>query len=104
MNFENLCSVVIEQKSKPKLKPLSGYDYYKSVRKSTPKTGTAFKDKSKYNRKEKYKKNIHESQENSPFQELIIFLKSKGIETADIFVVQEYITKIVNHALGIKGK
>lgn len=54
MNFLNLCIAILNEK-RAKLKPLSGFDYYKSIRKSTPKPGTSFKDKSKYSRKEKYK-------------------------------------------------
>jgi hypothetical protein len=55
MNFECVCLEVIEEK-RAKLKPMSGFDYYKSIRKPTPKPGASFKDKSKYNRKEKHKK------------------------------------------------
>lgn len=55
MSFEGICLEVIEEK-RAKLKPMSGFDYYKSIRKATPKPGTSFKDKSKYNRKEKHKK------------------------------------------------
>jgi hypothetical protein len=56
MNIINLVYNILLEK-RAKLKPLSGFDYYKSIRKPTPKTGSAFKDKSKYSRKEKYKKN-----------------------------------------------
>ena len=56
MNFEALCTKIIEEKKRTKLKPLSGYDYYKLIRKPTPPAGTSFKDKSKYNRKDKFKK------------------------------------------------
>jgi hypothetical protein len=56
MNIVNLVYNILLEK-KAKLKPLSGFDYYKSIRKPTPPTGTSFKDKSKYSRKEKYKKN-----------------------------------------------
>jgi hypothetical protein len=56
MNFEGSCIEVIEEKKKAKLKPLSGYDYYKSIRKATPPPGTSFKDKKKYNRKDKFNK------------------------------------------------
>lgn len=55
MNFENVCLEVIQEK-RAKLKPMSGFDYYKSIRKPTPKPGSSFKDKSKYNRKEKHRK------------------------------------------------
>ena len=55
MNFEGICHKVIEEK-RAKLKPLSGFDYYKSIRKPTAKPGASFKDKSKYDRKEKFKK------------------------------------------------
>jgi hypothetical protein len=55
MNIIDLVySILLEKRAK--LKPLSGYDYYKSIRKPTPPTGTSFKDKKKYNRKEKFKK------------------------------------------------
>lgn len=54
MNFVDLClSLFLEKRAK--LKPMSGFDYYKSIRKPTAKPGTSFKDKSKYSRKEKYK-------------------------------------------------
>jgi hypothetical protein len=56
MNFETLCVSLLEEKKRAKLKPLSGYDYYKGIRKPTPPPSTSFKDKSKYNRKEKFKK------------------------------------------------
>jgi len=56
MDFTSLCTEIIEEKKRAKLKPLSGFDYYKSIRKPTPPSGTSFKDKSKYNRKEKFKK------------------------------------------------
>ena len=52
ISFTDLYNLVIREK---KDKPLSGYDYYKMIRKATPTTGTAFKDKKKYNRKDKYK-------------------------------------------------
>ena len=55
MNFENICLSIIEGK-RAKLKPMTGFDYYKSIRKPTPKPGAAFKNKSKYTRKEKFKK------------------------------------------------
>lgn len=46
-----------EEKAKLKLAPtMSNYDAYKSVRKPTVGKGVAFKDKSKYNRKDKFKK------------------------------------------------
>lgn len=56
MDFVSLCTEIIKEKKRAKLKPLSGFDYYKSIRKPTPPSGTSFKDKSKYNRKEKFKK------------------------------------------------
>lgn len=52
-SFEDLYNSIIGEKKK---KELSGYDYYKSFRKPTPPTGAAFKDKSKYSRKEKHKR------------------------------------------------
>jgi hypothetical protein len=52
ISFTDLYNLVIGEK---KDKTLSGYDYYKMIRKATPPTGTAFKDKKKYNRKDKYK-------------------------------------------------
>jgi len=51
--LEDLYKKVVEEKKQKK--ELSGYDYYKMVRKSTPPPGAAFKDKSKYSRKEKYR-------------------------------------------------
>jgi hypothetical protein len=58
MNFEKLLDSVLLEK-KTKIKPMSGYDYYKSVRKPTPPPSSSFKDKTKYNRKEKYKKDLY---------------------------------------------
>lgn len=55
MNIIDLVYKILLEK-RAKLKPLSGFDYYKSIRKPTPPTGTSFKDKKKYNRKEKFKK------------------------------------------------
>jgi hypothetical protein len=55
MNIIDLVYNILLEK-RAKLKPLSGYDYYKSIRKPTPPTGTSFKDKKKYDRKEKFKK------------------------------------------------
>ena len=52
ISFTDLYNLVIREK---KNKELSGYDYYKMIRKSTPPTGTAFRDKKKYNRKDKHK-------------------------------------------------
>lgn len=51
--LEELLNIVITEKGK---KELSGYDYYKMIRKPTPPPGTSFKDKSKYSRKQKHKK------------------------------------------------
>jgi hypothetical protein len=59
MNIIDLVYNILLEK-RAKLKPLSGFDYYKSIRKPTPPTGTSFKDKKKYNRKEKFKKNYSE--------------------------------------------
>jgi hypothetical protein len=55
MNIIDLVYNILLEK-RAKLKPLSGFDYYKSIRKPTPPTGTSFKDKKKYDRKEKFKK------------------------------------------------
>ena len=52
--IELVYNILLEKRAK--LKPLSGYDYYKSIRKATPPSGTSFKDKKKYDRKEKFKK------------------------------------------------
>lgn len=54
ISFENLYNVVLGEKKQKK--ELSGYDYYKMIRKPTPPSGAAFKDKSKYFRKQKHKK------------------------------------------------
>jgi hypothetical protein len=54
MNIIDLVYNILLEK-RAKLKPLSGFDYYKSIRKPTPPTGTSFKDKKKYDRKEKFK-------------------------------------------------
>jgi len=54
VNLESICIQIIEEK-RAKLKPMTGFDYYKSIRKPTAKPGTSFKDKSKYSRKEKHK-------------------------------------------------
>lgn len=53
ITFEELYNTVIREKKQKK--ELSGYDYYKMIRKPTPPSGAAFKDKSKYSRKEKHK-------------------------------------------------
>jgi len=53
VNFKSICLNIIEGK-RAKLKPMSGFDYYKSIRKPTPQPGTSFRDKSKYNRKQKF--------------------------------------------------
>ena len=53
ITFEELYNTVIGEKKQKK--ELSGYDYYKMIRKPTPPSGSAFKDKSKYSRKEKHK-------------------------------------------------
>jgi hypothetical protein len=55
MNIIDLVYNILLEK-RAKLKPLSGFDYYRSIRKPTPPTGTSFKDKKKYDRKEKFKK------------------------------------------------
>lgn len=52
ISLETLYNLVVAEK---KDKPLSGYDYYKMIRKPTPPTGAAFRDKKKYNRKDKHK-------------------------------------------------
>lgn len=57
MKFENICLDIIEEKKRAKLKPMTGFDYYKSIRKPTPQPGTSFRDKTKYNRKPKFGKN-----------------------------------------------
>lgn len=54
ITLEELYNSVLEEKKQKK--GLSGYDYYKMIRKPTPPSGTAFKDKSKYSRKEKHKR------------------------------------------------
>lgn len=59
MNFKSICLNIIEEK-RAKLKPLTGLDYYKSIRKPTPQPGTPFKDKSVYTRKQKHKTNNYE--------------------------------------------
>ena len=79
MNFENLYNNVLEEK-KPKHK--TNFDHYNSIRKPTPPTGTAFKDKSKYSRKAKHKKNIHEAVE-TPESKISSILSSHGIIAAD---------------------
>ena len=53
ISFENLYNLVLSEKKQKK--ELSGYDYYKMIRKPTPPSGSAFKDKSKYSRKQKHK-------------------------------------------------
>jgi hypothetical protein len=54
ISLETLYNLVVAEK---KDKTLSGYDYYKMIRKPTPPTGAAFRDKKKYNRKDKHKDN-----------------------------------------------
>lgn len=53
ITLEELYKSVVEEKKQKK--ELSGYDYYKMIRKPTPPSGAAFRDKSKYSRKEKHK-------------------------------------------------
>ena len=92
MNFENLYNNVLEEK-KPKHK--TNFDHYNSIRKPTPPTGAAFKDKSKYSRKAKHKKNIHEAVE-TPEGKISSILSSHGIIAADqkeIFDIIGEITK-----------
>jgi hypothetical protein len=79
MNFENLYNNVLSEK---KPKPMTGFDYYKSIRKATPPTGAAFKDKSKYSRKDKHKKHIHEDIE-TPYKQISNILTRHGIIAAD---------------------
>lgn len=52
ISFATLYNLVVAEK---KDKPLSGYDYYKMIRKPTPPAGVTFRDKKKYNRKDKHK-------------------------------------------------
>jgi len=95
MNFENLFNNVINEK-KAKLKPLSGYDYYKSIRKETPKPGAAFKDKSKYNRKEKYKKDLHESvYEIEYYPQIAKILTSYGLKAYQAEPIMEIVQKAI---------
>lgn len=53
LSLETLYNFVVNEKKQKK--ELTGYDYYKMIRKPTPPSGTAFKNKKKYFRKEKYK-------------------------------------------------
>jgi len=56
IDLVKLCTELIEERKKrAKLKPLTNFDHYKQIRKPTPPPGTSFKDKKKYNRKEKFK-------------------------------------------------
>lgn len=41
-------------------------------------------------------------EEENAWSQLQMFLKSKGIQTADLFEVEKYITKIVNETLSKK--
>jgi len=98
VNFENLYKDIIKEK-KLNSKPLTGYDYYKSVRKGTPKPGTAFKDKSKYNRKEKFQrgKNVYEESQTSSktaWGELQDYLRNKGLDTTDMYDVLKFVNRI----------
>jgi hypothetical protein len=98
MNFENLYKDIIqEKKSNPKT--LSGYDYYKSVRKGTPKPGAAFKDKSKYNRKEKHKKGLYESKDNKNYyRQISDILSSHGIKAHEQQPLIDIIQKAIKLA------
>lgn len=94
MNFNNICKEILEEK---KPKPLTGYDYYKSIRKAVPKPGTSFKDKSKYNRREKHKKNVYEESldAKSHFRQISDALGAFGLKAFE----QEPILKIVQKAI-----
>jgi len=52
--------VLLILKEKKQKKELSGYDYYIMIRKPTPPSGSAFKDKSKYSRKQKHRNNFND--------------------------------------------
>lgn len=95
MEFNNLYSSIIDEK-KAKLKPLSGFDYYKSIRKPTPKPGSSFKDKSKYNRKEKHKKDLYESvSEQNYYKQISDLLSAKGMKAFE----QTEILDLVHEAI-----
>jgi hypothetical protein len=94
MNFENLYNNVLSEK---KPKPMTGFDYYKSIRKATPPTGAAFKDKSKYSRKAKHKKDIHEGVE-TPYGQISSILSSHGIIAADQKEIFDIIGEIAKAA------
>jgi hypothetical protein len=96
MNFDKICDKVLEEKVK-KPKPMSGYDYYKSVRKSVPKPGTSFKDKSKYNRQDKHKNNVYEESLDAKnyFRQISDALAAFGLKAFE----QDPILKIVQKAI-----
>ena len=97
MNFESLFDSVLDEQKRAKLKPLTGLDYYQSIRKPTPPPGTSFKDKKKYNRKQKHKANPYNESINSSktaWSELQNYLKNKGINTADMYDVLVLVNKI----------
>jgi len=96
MNFETLYNNVLEEK-KPRHK--TNFDHYNSIRKPTPPTGAAFKDKSKYNRRAKHKKNIHEEVEaETPHRQISNILSSHGIIAADQEEIFDIIYKMMEVA------
>jgi len=83
---------------KNKTKEMSGYDYYKSVRKPTPPTGTAFKDKKKYDRKQKHSnRDMYEESRAGKdyYRQISDALSSKGLKAFE----QAPILKIVERAI-----
>ncbi len=83
-----------EKVNKPK--EMSGYDYYKSIRKPTAKPGSAFKDKSKYSRKEKHKNDVYnESTESDFYKQISGMLETFGLKAFE----QDPILKIVQKAI-----
>lgn len=97
MNFESLFDSVLDEQKRAKLKPLTGLDYYQSIRKPTPPPGTSFKDKKKYNRRQKHKANFYNesiTSSGSAWKELQIFLSNKGVSTADMFDVLTLVNRI----------
>lgn len=91
---------IVEKKQKPK--ELTGYDYYKSIRKPVPKPGTVIKDKTKYSRKEKHRDSMFE-EVSSPLRQISDFLSQKGIKAHEQKVIFDLIGKLQEEAY-FKGK
>jgi len=98
VNFEKAFRTIVEKSIKTP-KPLTGFDYYKSIRKPTPKPGSSFKDKTKYNRREKYKKDLHESlNDHDYYRQIADILTSYGLKAYEMEPLMKLVQKVVTLA------